>query len=182
MSDSFLLFIYLNKTSTVVLECKARIVCCSHWCSGLKILEGNLLTHPLVMKRFMTMKNLKALHLYLNFPILYNLIHNCVYPITGRWEVRNVAEAAIGEFFMHPVEAWWPHAVLLVKSGQVWHSECSLAPEPWTSWSVVILYVAYNNVCCMNFILIHQWCESAWRAGLYEKRWKSTDSNTTLTE
>lgn len=96
----------------LVLEYTACIVCCSHGCLGLKILEGNLLTQPLVMERFMTEEILKPLHWYLNFLILYNLIFNCVHSITGRVGSQKCYRGRHLRLFMGPVEALWPRALL----------------------------------------------------------------------
>lgn len=170
-----LLLIYLIKTSNLVLECKTFIVCCSCWCSGLKILVGNLLTHPLVIERFMTEKNLKALHLYPDFPIHYNLIFNRIYSITERLGSQKFCRGSNLGVFMGPVEAWWPHAML-----QVCHSDSNLTPKPWTSWYIyLIVYITHTIACCMNIKFIYQCCRNAWRFCLYKKRWEITDSNTT---
>lgn len=61
----------------------------------------------------MTEEILKALHWYLNFLILYNLIFNRVYSITGRVGSQNCCGDRNLGLFMGPVEVLWPHSVSL---------------------------------------------------------------------
>lgn len=51
---------------------------------------------------------------------------------------------------MHPLEVWLPHAMLLVKLGLIWHSECNLTPKDWTSWyTYLIVYMTHSIVYCI---------------------------------
>lgn len=86
--------------------------------------------------------------------------------LQGGWESEMLQRQQSGFFFffiMHPVKVWLPHAMLLVKLGLIWHSECNLMPKAWTSWyTYLIVYMTrllYEFYVNMSLI---QKCSKSW--------------------